>query len=153
MSSNPERDSWHGPFGVTVAKGFVTLHCKILHSLYYTYTVEYPRGFVTITGWPMSSVKTSCWLSSDSFGSCWAATVATYCPGRITELSKPKSTGGVHRRDGSPCRSPSWDIGLLGVWLNLFWVGSFLSGPPSQLQMASYNCALSNEAGLSIFHF
>ena len=28
---------------------------------------------------------TSCWLSSDSSGSWWATTVATYCPGRVTE--------------------------------------------------------------------
>ena len=59
-------------------------------------------------------MKTSRWLSSDSCGSGWAATVATYCLGRITEHLKSKSTGGFHWRDGSPCtrqrrpRPPQW---------------------------------------------
>ena len=39
--------------------------------------------------------------SSDSSGTCWAATVATYSPGRMTELPKPKSTGGFKRPDVS----------------------------------------------------
>ena len=60
--------------------------------------------FHTCTGWPMSLMKTSSWLSSDSSGSWWAAKVATYCPDRMTELPKPKSTGGFHQRHGSPCR-------------------------------------------------
>ena len=48
-------------------------------------------------------VKTSCCLSSDSSGSWWAATVATYCPGRVTEHPKCKSTGGYNHPDCSPC--------------------------------------------------
>ena len=35
------------------------------------------------TGWPISLVKTSCWLSLESSSGWWAATVATYCPGRL----------------------------------------------------------------------
>ena len=48
-------------------------------------------------------MKTSRWLSSDSIGSWWAATIAAYCPGRMTEHLKSKSTGGFHQRHGSPC--------------------------------------------------
>ena len=55
------------------------------------------------TGWPISLMKTSRWLSSDSFGSWWAATIAAYCPGRMAEHLKSKSTGGFHQGDGSPC--------------------------------------------------
>ena len=39
-------------------------------------------------------MKTFCWLSSVSFGSWWAATVAAYFPGRMAEHLKSKSTGG-----------------------------------------------------------
>ena len=67
--------------------------------------LEYP----CYTGWPIRMVKTSCWLSSDSFGSCWAATVATYCPGRVTEHPKCKSTGGLNHPDGSPCTNINSD--------------------------------------------
>ena len=42
-------------------------------------------------------------LTSDSSGSWWAGTVATYCPGRMEEIPKPKSMGGFHKQDGSPC--------------------------------------------------
>ena len=31
------------------------------------------------TGWPISLVTTSCWFSSGSFGSWWAASIATFC--------------------------------------------------------------------------
>ena len=44
-------------------------------------------------------------LNSESSGSSWAAAVATYCPGRMSELPNPKSMGGFHQRDGSPCKS------------------------------------------------
>ena len=54
------------------------------------------------TGWPMSLMKTSRWLSSDSIGSWWAATIAAYCPGRMAEHLKSKSMGGFHQ--GAPCR-------------------------------------------------
>ena len=57
--------------------------------------------YVMTTRWPFRMVKTSRWLSSDSSGSWWAATVATYCPDRMTQLLKPKSTGGFHWQDGS----------------------------------------------------
>ena len=36
------------------------------------------------------------------FRSCWAATVATYCPGRMAEHSKSKSLGGCYRGNVSP---------------------------------------------------
>ena len=55
------------------------------------------------TGWPFHSCKTSRWLSSDSSGSWWAATVATYCPGRMAEHSNSKSTGGFAQVEWSPC--------------------------------------------------
>ena len=55
------------------------------------------------TGWHISLMKTSHWLSSHNYGSCPAA-VATYCPGRMAEHLKSKSTGGFHQRHGSPCR-------------------------------------------------
>ena len=44
-------------------------------------------------------------IGFDSSGSCWAATVATYCPGRMAELSKSKSMGGFYRGDLSPCNN------------------------------------------------
>ena len=59
------------------------------------------------TGWPMSLMKTSRWLSSDSIGSWWAATIAAYCPGRMAEHLKSKSTGGFHQQDVSPCTLPT----------------------------------------------
>ena len=62
------------------------------------------------TGWPKWTWKTSCWLSSGTFGSCWAATVATYCPGRITEHPKFNSTGGFLRPLEPPC-----------MWANLIF--------------------------------
>ena len=60
------------------------------------------ESVVSNTGWHVSLRKTSRWLSSDSSGSWWAATVATYCPGRMTEHLKSKSTGGFYQADGSP---------------------------------------------------
>ena len=36
-------------------------------------------------------------FSPDSSGSGWAATVATYCPGRMAEHLQSKSTGGFYR--------------------------------------------------------
>ena len=44
-------------------------------------------------------------LSSDSSGSRLAATVATYCPDRMMEYTKSKSTGGFYlpRPELSPC--------------------------------------------------
>ena len=62
-------------------------------------------NLTSYTGWHNSLMKTCCWHSSDSSGSWWAATVAAYCPGRITEHSKLKSTGGFFWADGSPCIS------------------------------------------------
>ena len=44
------------------------------------------------------------WLSSGSFGSWWATSIATYCPGKITEHLKSKTMGGCYQQDGSPCR-------------------------------------------------
>ena len=64
-------------------------------------TIPFPFG--NCTGWPICSVKTSHWPSSSSSGSWWAATVATYCPGRMTEHLKSKPTGGFYHTDGSPC--------------------------------------------------
>ena len=55
------------------------------------------------TGWHVFLVTTSCWLGSDSSGSCWTATVATYCPGRMAEHSISKSTGGFAQLEWSPC--------------------------------------------------
>ena len=46
------------------------------------------QGKVCCTGWPIWLVTTSCWLSSDRSGGLLAATVATFCPGRLTEHSK-----------------------------------------------------------------
>ena len=63
-----------------------------------------PNNPLPGTGWPILMVATSCWLSSDSFGSLWATSVVIYCPGRITEHFKSKSTGGCCQRDGSPCK-------------------------------------------------
>lgn len=63
----------------------------------------------TRTGWPKWTWKTSSWLISDSSGSCWAATVASYCPGRTVKHPQFNSTGGfpcpltvryVHNRGG-----------------------------------------------------
>ena len=47
--------------------------------------------------------KTSCWLSSDSFGSWWAANVAIYCSSRMTECPKLKSMGEFFYSEWSPC--------------------------------------------------
>ena len=47
--------------------------------------------------------ETSCRLSSDSSGGWWAATVASYCPGKMAEHPKLKSTGDFYQAHGSPC--------------------------------------------------
>ena len=44
-------------------------------------------------------------IGFDSSGSCWATTVATYCPGRMAEHSKSKSTGGCAKETCHPVRS------------------------------------------------
>ena len=43
-------------------------------------------------------------LDLGSSPGCWAATVATYCPSRMVELPKYKSTKPRFAPDGSPCR-------------------------------------------------
>ena len=48
-------------------------------------------------------MKTSCWLSSNTPGSWWAATVAIYCPGMMKEHPKSKSIRGFYHLDVSPC--------------------------------------------------
>ena len=52
------------------------------------------------TGWPIRMVKTSCWLSSDTSGSWWAATVAIYC--RTPQISVNRMF--LNHPDGLPCR-------------------------------------------------
>ena len=44
------------------------------------------------------------------FGSWWAATVATYCPGRMAEHPEPTSTGGCYHAERSPCSSREVDL-------------------------------------------
>ena len=61
------------------------------------------QNMVISTGWPISLVTKSRWLSSDSSDSWWAATVATYCPGRMAKHPKSKSTGGCYHAEWSPC--------------------------------------------------
>ena len=71
------------------------------------------------SGWPIWSVKTTRWLSSNSFGSWWAASVATYYPGRMEEHPKSKTTGSFFiDRLGHP-------LSVLGhVMINLcVWTG------------------------------
>ena len=56
------------------------------------------------TGWHIRMVTTYCWLSSNSSGSWWATTVATYCPGRM--VKNPKSQREVFSiKNGHPVRS------------------------------------------------
>ena len=52
---------------------------------------------------PIRTVKISHWLSSNSFGSWLAASLATYCPGRMAGHLKSKSIGGCYQQDGSSC--------------------------------------------------
>ena len=49
-------------------------------------------------------VTTSRCHCSGTSGSLWAATIATYCPGRMVEHTKSKSPGGFYRPDLLPCR-------------------------------------------------
>ena len=55
------------------------------------------------TGWPFCVVTTSSWLGSSTFGKSLAAAVAAYCPGRMAEHPKSKSTGGFNHAEWSPC--------------------------------------------------
>ena len=76
-----------------------------------THTRNSIGGSIGCTGWHICLETNSHGLSAESSGSCRATTLATYCPGRLTEHSKLKSTGGFHRHDVSPCwrsRSSSW---------------------------------------------
>ena len=46
------------------------------------------------------------WLKPPpGLGSWWAATVATYCPGRMGKHPKSQSPGDFNHPDGSPCKS------------------------------------------------
>ena len=69
-------------------------------------------------------VKTSCWLSSNSSGSWWAATVAIYCPGKTKEHSWWKSTGGFYRPDLSPCISFGHPLLFCLDWVSPSSLGS-----------------------------
>ena len=49
-----------------------------------------------ITGWPFCMVTTCHWPCSGSSGRWLTATVSIYCPGRMTEHPKSKSTKGFY---------------------------------------------------------
>ena len=55
---------------------------------------------VTMVVWDLGCVDSDL----QSSPGCQAATVATYCPGRMEEHPKSKSTGGFSHSDGPPCR-------------------------------------------------
>ena len=69
----------------------------IMRDLLYT---EIPTTFYRVTHQDCSNLQLIWFRQSLRL---MAATVATYCPGRMAEHPKPKSTGGFYHPDGSPC--------------------------------------------------
>ena len=65
------------------------------------FTVGAQVAWTQVKGDTSGGLKPPADLALRCFGSWWAATAATYCPGRMTAHLKSK-TGGLN--DGSPCR-------------------------------------------------